>query len=125
MGKCLASTQLLAYIVTAKYADSLPLYRLEHILQRYGGSISRTTMANWIIRLEDVFRPLLNLLHEHQLSGDYLQADESRLQVLKETGKPATSGKWMWLIRGGPKKERPESQQGRCRHWPAAQTVSD
>jgi len=102
LGKCIASVQLLAYILTAKYADALPLYRLEQILKRYGGSISRTTMANWIIRLDDVFKPLINLLHEHQLSGDYLQADETRIQVLKEDGKVATSDKWMWLIRGGP-----------------------
>jgi transposase len=94
--------QLLAYILVAKYADALPLYRLEQILQRYGGTISRTTMANWIIRLDDVFKPLINLLREHQLSGDYLQADETRLQVLKETGTSATSDKWMWLVRGGP-----------------------
>mgnify|MGYP001826660262 CR=1 FL=1 len=102
LGKCIASVQLLAYILVAKYADSLPLYRLEQILKRYGGNITRTTMANWIIRLDDVFKPLINLLREHQLSGDYLQADETRIQVLKETGKPATSDKWMWLIRGGP-----------------------
>jgi hypothetical protein len=102
LGKCVASVQLLAYILVAKYADALPLYRLEQILKRYGGSISRTTMANWIIRLDDVFKPLINLLHEHQLSGDYLQADETRIQVLKEDGKVATSDKWMWLIRGGP-----------------------
>jgi transposase len=102
LGKCLASVQLLAYILVAKYADALPLYRLEQILQRYGGQISRTTMANWIIRLDDVFKPLINLLREHQLSGDYLQADETRLQVLKENGTSATSDKWMWLVRGGP-----------------------
>jgi len=102
LGKCIASVQLLAYVLVAKYADALPLYRLEHILKRYGGSISRTTMANWIIRLDDVFKPLINLLHEHQRSGDYLQADETRLQVLKEDGRCATSDKWMWLIRGGP-----------------------
>jgi hypothetical protein len=59
-------------------------------------------MANWIIRLDDVFKPLINLLREHQLSGDYLQADETRLQVLKDDGRSATSDKWMWLIRGGP-----------------------
>lgn len=59
-------------------------------------------MANWIIRLDDVFQALINLMREHQLSGDYLQADETRVQVLKETGKVATSDKWMWLIRGGP-----------------------
>jgi len=102
LGKCIASVQLLAYILVAKYADALPLYRLEQILKRYGGSISRTTMAHWIIRLDDVFQPLINLLREQQLAGDYLQADETRIQVLKETGKSAQSDKWMWLVRGGP-----------------------
>ena len=102
LGKCIASVSLLACIVIAKYADALPLYRLERILARYGGNISRTAMANWIIRLDDVFRPLINLLQEHQHGGDYLQADETRIQVLKEDGKVATSDKWMWLIRGGP-----------------------
>jgi transposase len=102
LGKCIASVSLLAYILIAKYADALPLYRLEKILARYGGNISRTAMANWIIRLDDVFRPLINLLQEHQRGGDYLQADETRIQVLKDDGKVATSDKWMWLIRGGP-----------------------
>ena len=102
LGKCLASVQLLAWILVAKYADALPLYRLEGILKRHGGHISRTTMANWIIRLDDVFKPLINLLREQQLNADYLQADETRLQVLKETGKSAQSDKWMWVIRGGP-----------------------
>ncbi len=105
LGKSIASMALLAYIIISKYADSLPLYRLETILKRYGGNITRTTMANWIIRLDDVFKPLINLLREHQLSSDYLQADETRVQVLKEDGKAATSDKWMWLIRGGPPKQ--------------------
>jgi len=102
LGKCIASVQLLAYILISKYADALPLYRLEKILKRYGGNITRTAMANWIIRLDDVFKPLIHLMREQQLEGDYLQADETRVQVLKENGKPATSDKWMWLIRGGP-----------------------
>ena len=102
LGKCIASVHLLAYILVAKYADALPLYRLAGIIERYGGNISRTTLANWIIRLDGVFAPLINLLREHQLSGDYLQADETRIQVLKEDGKLATSDKWMWVVRGGP-----------------------
>ena len=68
--------------MASKYADALPLYRLESILKRYGGAITRTTMANWIIGLEDVFKPLINLMREDQLEGNYLQADETRLQVL-------------------------------------------
>lgn len=102
LGKCIASVQLLAYLLVAKYADALPLYRLEKIFKRYGATISRTTMANWIIGLDGVFHPLIKLIQAHQISGDYLQADETRLQVLKETGKVATSDKWMWVIRGGP-----------------------
>ena len=102
LGKCFASTALLAYIIASKYADGLPLYRLEGILKRYGGDISRSNMANWIVRLQDVFQPLINLIREVQLEGNYLQADETRLQVLKETGKTAQSDKWMWVIRGGP-----------------------
>ena len=103
LGKCIASVSLLAWILVSKYADHLPLYRLEGILARHDARFSRTTLANWIIRLgTDVLLPLINLLKEHQLSGDYLQLDETRLQVLKGTGKAATSDNWMWLIRGGP-----------------------
>ena len=102
LGKCLASTDLLAWVLTSKYADALPLYRLEGILKRHGGQISRTTMANGIVRLTPVFQPVINLLRERQMDCDYLQADETRLQVLKKTGKSAQSDKWMWVIRGGP-----------------------
>ena len=102
LGKCFASTALLAYIIASKYADGLPLYRLEGMLKRYGGDITRSNMANWIVRLQDVFQPLINLIREVQLEGNYLQADETRMQVLKETGKTAQSDKWMWVIRGGP-----------------------
>ena len=102
LGKCFASTALLAYIIASKYADGLPLYRLEGMLKRYGGDISRSNMANWIVRLQGVFQPLINLIREVQLEGNYLQADETRIQVLKETGKTAQSDKWMWVIRGGP-----------------------
>ena len=57
LGKCFAHPTLLAYLITSKYADGLPLYRLEGILKREGHGVSRSVMANWIIRLEDVCGP--------------------------------------------------------------------
>ena len=102
LGKSIASVSLLAYLIVAKYCDALPLYRLEKILARYGGDITRTSMANWIIRLAGVLIPLINLMKEHQLTNDYLQIDETRIQVLKEPGRSPASDKWMWVIRGGP-----------------------
>jgi len=101
LGKCFASVSLLAHIIASKYADGLPLYRLEGMFKRYGGDISRSNMANWIVRLHEVFLPLINLIREAQLEGDYLQGDETRMPVLKEPGKTAQSDKWMWVIRGG------------------------
>ncbi len=102
LGKCIATTSLLAYIITSKYADGLPLYRLEQMLTRLGHEVSRTSMAHWVIRLDEVFKPLMNLMREVQNSGRYLQADETRIQVLKEDGRTAQSDKWMWVTRGGP-----------------------
>jgi len=100
--KCIASVGLLAYIIVAKYCDALPLYRLEKILARYGGEISRTSMASWMIRLSVQLQPLVNLMREHQLQYDYIHLDETRIQVLKEPGMSAISDKWMWVSRGGP-----------------------
>lgn len=102
LGKCIASVALLSYIIIAKYCDVLPLYRQEGILARYGGSITRATMARWMIQLALQLQPVINLLKEVQLTGDYLQVDETRLQVLKEQGMLPTGHKWIWVMRGGP-----------------------
>lgn len=102
LGKCSVSTSLLAYIITSKYADGLPLYRLDNMLARLGHEIGRNNMANWVINLDDVFKPLINLMREQQNQANYIMADETRIQVLKETGKTAQSDKWMWVTRGGP-----------------------
>ncbi|MFT6308129.1 MAG: transposase [Halioglobus sp.] len=90
LGKSVASVSLLAYLVIAKYCDDLPLYRLKGILKRYGGTINRSTMAGWLIRLAQQLQCVVNLMQEVQLSADYLQGDETRLQVLKEDGMDPT-----------------------------------
>ena len=102
LAKSMGSINLMAHVIISKYADGLPLYRMEGILSRYGGDISRATMANWVIKLAHQLQPLINLMREHQLSGDIIQMDETVLKVLKEPGLSATSDKYMWVSRGGP-----------------------
>ena len=41
-------------------------------------------MVHWMIRLEDALKPLMTLMRESQNASDYLQMDETRIQVLKE-----------------------------------------
>ncbi|WP_419582012.1 IS66 family transposase, partial [Thiolapillus sp.] len=66
-----------------------------------------------IIRLDDVFKPLINLLREQQLDGDYLQADETRLQVLKETGNKRVFG----LVIDFGTSQSPKSTRPLTTHW--------
>lgn len=102
LGKAIASINLLAYLIIAKYMDALPLNRMERILKRYGGSISRATMAGWLIRLSWQLQPLIHLIRDHQLHYEIIQMDETRVKVLKQPGYASTSDKYMWLMRGGP-----------------------
>ena len=97
-----ASPGLAAFITVSKYADGLPLYRLESILARYKISVSRTAMACWMIKLGDVVTPLINLFNDIQLAYDVLQMDETTVQVLKEDGRAAKDKSFMWVRRGGP-----------------------
>jgi len=97
-----ASPGLLAYLVTAKFLDALPLYRQSQILQRLGLDIARGTLAAWMIRCAELIQPLINLLQEQLLQYDIQHMDETTLQVLKEDGKKAQSKSYLWVQRGGP-----------------------
>jgi transposase len=100
--KSLATPSLLAHIVTAKFADALPLYRQETQLARLGVTLGRATMAGWMIRLgtQEVV-PLINLLNEQMLEQPLIHCDETRLQVLKSEKAP-TADHWMWVRAAGP-----------------------
>lgn len=93
----MATEGTLAWIITNKFVDHLPLYRTEMILDRAGVDISRGTLANWVIQCGEAVQPLINLLNDKLLESSYLQMDETRVQVLKETGKSAESLSYMWV----------------------------
>lgn len=97
----IATPGLLSYIITAKYADALPLYRQEKIFERIGVEIGRATMANWVIQVGQRCEPLMDLLQKEIRSGPLINMDETPVQVLNEPGRPNTSKSYMWVFRGG------------------------
>ncbi|RLA16221.1 MAG: IS66 family transposase [Gammaproteobacteria bacterium] len=97
--KSVASPSLLAYVAVSKYADALPLYRQQGMLERIGIEISRATLAAWMIKLGELVGPLINLMREELLESGFVQCDESRYQVLKEPGKSAESLSYIWVQR--------------------------
>ena len=97
--KGLASPRMLATVATQKYVDGLPLYRQGEIFRRMGLELDRTTQANWMMKAGELIQPLINLIHERMLEEPLLHMDETRLQVLKETGRTAQAMSYMWVLR--------------------------
>jgi transposase len=100
--KSLASTDLLAMLLTTKYVDGLPLARFEYVLGRAGVRVPRQTLARWVIACARALQPLVNLLRDTLLEHDLIHMDETPVQVLKEAHRAASAQSYMWVQRGGP-----------------------
>ncbi len=94
--KGLLTESALAWVVTAKYMDALPLYRQAALLGRFGGDLSRNTLAASLIKVGEAVQPVINLLRDHLLEADLVHADETTIQVLKEPGKKAQTKSYLW-----------------------------
>jgi transposase len=99
--KSMATPSLLAQVAASKYVDGAPLYRQEAMFRRIGIDLSRATLAFWMIKMGDLIQPLLDQFLQNIRDHDYVLADETPFQVLKEDGKRATSQSYLWALRGG------------------------
>jgi transposase len=100
--KGIATAGLLAFIVTGKFCDSLPLYRQEKQFARIGVELSRKTMADWMIAVAQACDPVMKALDRRLRAGPLLQIDETTIQVMDEPGRENTTVSYMWVARGGP-----------------------
>ena len=103
LNRCLADESLLAQIITQKYADHTPLYRISEILERDGIQISRQLLSQWVIRAGLALEPLYNEMHKHIVKGHELYADETPISLLKPGNKKVHTA-YMWTLVGGGEK---------------------
>ena len=97
----IATAGLLSYIVTANFCDAIPLYRQEKQFQRLGVDLPRQTMADWMIAVATASRPVYQTLKRMLRRGPAVLIDETRVQVLKEPGRPNTNDSFAWAAVGG------------------------
>lgn len=97
-----ASPSVVAWIMYQKYGNAMPLYRQEQDWKQFGAVLSRATLANWIIRCaKDYFLPVYEYFGRALIKRQFLMADETRTQVLKEADRDPTTDSYMWLFRTG------------------------
>ena len=96
------SNSLAAWSFYEKFALAVPYCRLEKSFEELGAKISRTTMANWAIKCNEMyFKPMTDYFHRELLKRKFLMMDETPIQVLKEPGKTPESKSYVWLMRSG------------------------
>lgn len=88
---------LLAHVLTAKYADHLPLYRQSQIFEREGIDLDRSTLAGWVGQSAVLLEPLAEAIGRHVLQGQAIFADDTpvKMQALG-TGKTRTARLWVY-----------------------------
>lgn len=98
--RCKADESLIAQIITQKYVDHLPLYRISEILKRGDIHISRKTLCKWVNKAASTLKPLHEALNKQILKSQNIFADETPIAMLKP-GNKKTHQSYMWVIVGG------------------------
>jgi transposase len=102
----MASPSLLAHLITSKFDDGIPLYRVSRQLERSGMDLSPGTAGTWVNRIGgDKVIPLIELLREAIFIPPYMHMDESYLRVLRSEKAP-TSTHYMVVRAAGPPGKR-------------------
>lgn len=89
---------LLAHILTGKYADHLPLNRLEKILGRHGMEIPKSTMARAIGQVATLLEPVVQIIRTQMLASGLVHIDDTPVQVLDESKSGTSHRGYFWAL---------------------------
>jgi transposase len=94
----IAGPGLIASVLVSKFADHLPLYRLEDILTRHGVFLSRSTLCDWVRNAADLLGPLADLQKTRVLESSVLWTDDTHVTVLGGEAPGSTKGRfWAYI----------------------------
>lgn len=86
---------VLAYLLTSKYCDHLPLYRLEDIFERNGLHIARSTQCDWVRSSAELLEPITDELKRQILTSPKIHTDDTSIDVQDKTRTHLKKG-YLW-----------------------------
>ena len=90
---------LVAEVVVRKYADHCPLERQSRILcQRYGITLSASTLGDWVGGAARVLEPLYKELLGRVVSSSYLSVDDTPVRVLDKAHEKGIKRGHLWSL---------------------------
>ncbi len=95
--KCLASDRIVIDTVVSKYCNHTPLHRQSAILERdLGLKISRATLDGWVLKVGELLIPMVATMRQELISGTYIQADETPVDVQTREGRGQNHQAYLW-----------------------------
>ena len=95
--KCLASDRIVIDTVISKYCIHTPLHRQSVILARdIGLAISRATLDGWVLKVGELLIPMVAAMRRELISGSYIQADETPVDVQTREGRGKNHQAYLW-----------------------------
>jgi transposase len=94
----IAGPGLVAFVVVSKFADHLPLYRLEDILTRHGVHLARSTLCDWVRNAAELLEPLAELQKTLVLQSPIIWTDDTPVTVLGGEEPGSSTGRfWVYI----------------------------
>jgi transposase len=97
---------LLAELITKKFADHLPLYRISDSLAREDIHISRQILCQWVMRAGKALKPLYEEMRKQVIESGNVFMDESPINM-QDPGKGKVHQAYMWVLVGGKSTDPP------------------
>ena len=95
--KCLASDRIVIDTIINKYCNHTPLYRQSAILERDSGlEVSRATLDGWVLKVGELLIPMVSAMRRELISGTYIQADETPVDVQMHEGRGKNHQAYLW-----------------------------
>jgi transposase len=99
IAKGLCGPGLSAHVVTAKFADHVPVHRLAGQLARSGVTIARSTLGDWLFRASELLSPLYHLMHQRLLLSRVVHGDDTGVK-LRVPGSAHAKKAHLWVCIG-------------------------
>ncbi|MFA6817186.1 MAG: IS66 family transposase [Lentisphaeria bacterium] len=100
LNRCKADVSMITWLLVNKYINYLPLYRQRKMLQSYGIDIAESTLNNWANHTAEVLQELWSELKKEIFKQDFINADDTPVDVLFPTDKSKASRKKRHIAEG-------------------------
>jgi hypothetical protein len=95
--KSIFADETIIEFIVRKYCDALPLYRQRAILMRdLGIDVALTTIDDAVLRVGELLIPIVELMKRDLLTGGYIQADETHIDVQTPDKKGSNHRAFFW-----------------------------